>query len=93
MTREECHNLVKLWIEEGNIDYWKHYGKVELHRDIDRIYDDFENRTCNNCVHYKPALEYDCTVEGTCELDVCMDYENLSNMVSSSFGCNEWESK
>ena len=45
MNREEAHKKVKDWIDEvskpGKIGKW-HYGKFELHRDIDRLYDNFE---------------------------------------------------
>jgi len=37
MTREELHEKVKIWIDEKeDISNKWHYGKLELHRDIDR---------------------------------------------------------
>ena len=48
---------------------------------------------CANCEYYIPDLEYDCEVEGKCDLDVAMDHEDLKDMVSSDFGCNEFKIK
>lgn len=42
MKRDEAHYHVKVWIDELAKQTAWHYGKVELHRDIDRIYDSIE---------------------------------------------------
>ena len=61
MTREDAHKQVDEWINdkiepEKNKQYangknytcgTSHYGRMELHRDIDKIYDDFENELQN----------------------------------------------
>ena len=81
MTREEAKEF------EYSLDVDGYYYKdVELI--IDKIYDDFESRTCENCTYlYRPDLTngiYRCennvvTIEdGEIELD---------------FGCNKWEAK
>jgi hypothetical protein len=52
---------------------------------IDKIYDDFESRTCENCKHYinKPIISY-------CNNDNSMAYNLEENLVRSD-GCNKWE--
>ena len=44
MTRDEAHSKVAEWIKEPTDKQvvW-HYGKIELHRDIDRIFDSLQN--------------------------------------------------
>jgi hypothetical protein len=53
MTRHEVHNKVKIWIDDMSEkpSTW-HYGKMELHRDIDRIYDALNSQDCKQCKHH-----------------------------------------
>ena len=85
--REEVHHKVKLWIDENVEDKkqaW-HYGKMELHRDIDRIYDNFESRKCESC---KFSWEDDKYKHLKC------GYINEDNMKDcSGHYCGQWESK
>ena len=44
MTRDEAHSKVKEWMrEETDKGQFWHYGRIELHRDIDRIFDSLQN--------------------------------------------------
>ena len=52
---------------------------------IDSIYDDFENRTCENCKYYDSFNES----SGMCA-NISIQFVNA---VDSDFGCNGWESK
>lgn len=65
------------------------YEHVEL--GLKMIYDDFENRTCENCKYSKQTIDfsqlYDCS-EGVGSLIGYGDY-----MVDKDFGCNKWVNK
>ena len=52
---------------------------------IDSIYDDFENRTCENCKYYDSFNES----SGMCA-NISIQFVNA---VDSDFGCNKWELK
>lgn len=108
MNREEAHKKVKEWIDEGSkpekIAKW-HYGKVELHRDIDRLYDNFEKYLSENhhvkcsCSFCKPVYEnqtcsnckyFNPNIKSS-RFSVCPRIGNTT--VPSDFCCNRWESK
>lgn len=86
MKREDAHNNVKEWIDNTMSSGNKtahHYGKIELHRDIDKIYDDFENRLCETCrYNYRGCGIQDSIIR---RLTVDPNFK--------TFGCNKWESK
>ena len=96
ISRDEAHRNVKEWIENihtkdvskiDSIGRW-HYGKIELHRDIDKIYDGFKSRVCKNCKHFKPReIDY----EETFISSACLELEIPS--ISEDFGCNKFEPK
>jgi len=56
MTKKEAHNF--MWEKEHEnpqLRWSNHVSIRALHDDlIDKIYDDFESRTCENCT-YKPC--------------------------------------
>lgn len=83
MIRNEAHNKVIEWIDDlsDKPSTW-HYGKVELHRDIDRIFDSLESRKCSNCrfsYRLRSGL-FDC--DKIQKLDLHKD-----------FCCNKWAEK
>lgn len=87
MTREDTKDIRNLWFGE----YIKYNT---LCRIIDNIYDDFESRTCANCKWFVPhRADIPNEFEGTCDAGVYMDGDNLGDMVSVDFGCNQWEKK
>ena len=91
MTRKETHKKVEEWISEdenesGETGLW-HYGKIQLHRDIDKIYDDFDGRICENC-------RFDCG-SYSCFKGIQRPLLSIINGFTKepSFGCTKWESK
>ena len=89
MTRYEALQCVNEWIKEqfdpDNIikTAW-HYGKCELKRDINRIYDSLDKEVCTNCKHYNDELG----IENKCKRNVIQDYANYNY-----FGCKLFERK
>jgi len=59
---------------------------------VDKIYDDFESRICENCIHFiKDKFNNN---ENTCISgcgDIAIGFDTV--YCSSDFGCIEWESK
>lgn len=77
MTREEAMKKAykeALQISAGN-------SSDSLSRLIDKIYDDFDSRTCGNC---EWGIDNVCTNDDT---PLCADF------VASTFGCNKFERK
>jgi len=59
---------------------------------IDKIFDDFESRTCENCKHWdEDDTGYGYKL-GYCEKDVGNGF-TIDNVTQHSFGCNRWEQK
>ena len=56
----------------------------EIQSFIDKIYDDFESRTCSNCKWRTPVSV--CMCETSELYDCCVDNIHV-------FGCNQWEQK
>lgn len=67
------------------------YNRVEYERIINKIYDDFESRTCENCKYF---AEWN---DGNGRLGVGDCIGNISISIESTvpdyFGCNEFEPK
>lgn len=75
MTREEAWEC---WLDKG--------GDVEVSDLVDKIYDDFESRTCENCKHsIKEAKKFS-------DVLFC-GYALKFAQVKKDFGCNEFKSK
>ena len=73
MTREEANQ--KLWATR-NINT---LSKVECDNILNEVYEDFENRTCNNC------KAKNCSIKR-----VLMELEEIN---PDYFSCNDWEQK
>ena len=58
----------------------KVYNIFEVHKMIDKIYDDFESMTCKNCKVEKCKIYY--ALVGVC-----------TNQELINFGCNKFEKK
>ena len=58
---------------------------------VNKIYDDFESRTCDNCKWF----DIDESIDPNNHFGWCNNKESccVSNICTLSFGCNEWESK
>ncbi len=84
MTRDEAHNKVIEWIDDlaDKPTAW-HYGKIELHRDIDRIFDSLESRKCDKCLYFSSS-GYGF---GLCSKGVSSDFK------IGTFYCNRWAEK
>ena len=73
MTREEFHEEV-----DSNADY---IGWHNAHELADKLYDDLDKMTCENCKHN--------FIDGIKE-----DYCHMNEQpVCDDFGCNRWVSK
>ena len=54
---------------------------------IDKIYDDFESRTCENCTYFTPPTKF---LFAACEKGVIENEELADNYEKTRFGCNKW---
>ena len=78
MNREKALWRVRPKTEQDDLKDVTHDTLVEVHNaTIDEIYDDFEQRTCENC-KYK-------------ERHKCIQRDNGMMLITSDFGCNRWE--
>jgi len=77
MTREEAKDLFRIDIDS--------YGKVKSPiSKVDKIYDDFESRTCENCKYNLNGIECNCNESVV---------EWLDTDTFPDFGCNKFERK
>ncbi len=80
MTREEAKKMFREDVDA--------YGKPKkIMTKIDKIFDYFENRSCENCKYYKKSISQDYE---TCFLIKNNGY-NLD--CDKDFCCNRWENK
>ena len=81
MTREEAianHELARSG-RKGE------FRRIEMIYNINKIYDDFESRTCGSCKYFNLAE--------TCTKEEFRDDGLLLVPYSKEFGCNKWEAK
>ena len=80
MTREEAQRAVNLikyrLVYDANSSLNKPNRNI-----IDDIYDDFENRTCENCHFYRKSIRW------------CSESVEIKGYIDKDFGCNKWEEK
>lgn len=86
MTREEAKQA-KPYTELPN---GTHFSRHSFQLLIDKIYDDFEARTCESCRYsnIEPYIEE----YGECEKGYGW-YWNSHMEIGKDFGCNKWEAK
>ena len=91
MTREE-RKQDTFGNEERKTMYSGHYEYAD--EVIDKIYDDFESRTCGSCkysIYHKEQDILECSRNSqwcwSCNAEISMVE------VVNDFGCNKWESK
>ena len=87
MTRKEAISHIRLILSyDGTFD------EKDAENLINKIFDDFENRTCKNCRYYKKGYCHHsdiCYWVGSSSKEgICVDYLYLKN-----FGCNKFEKK
>ena len=63
--------------------YMLNDGLYDNEEVINKIYDDFESRTCENCKYYEFISSVDSYF--------CTNKESSAKFVSSDFGCNRFE--
>ena len=96
MIREEAY----IWNENAHDEKYSTVQEMEesIHYLLKRIYDSFENRTCENC-KYTDDEYFDLFCINP---DVINQHDHLFGdgqsmydnfKVSANFGCNKWESK
>lgn len=87
MTRQEAKRKLFELIESGFINF----NEKGL---IDSIYDDFENRNCENCKHYNPS-NYDLKEDILDQWIECANlYVETRELIQlKDFCCNKWETK
>ena len=83
MTREEALNIKKTYYDEGDIIITdKEVINIkEFNEKINKIYDDFESRTCENCKTYYKTRHKNYKCEHA--IDICY----------LDRGCSLWEFK
>ena len=95
MTRETLKDFL-IQIEEAPSpsNRWKPDLVCEM---VDKIYDDFESRTCENCKHsysssiVNPTHCSEVTFPYFNEVDA--EWEDMSMEITKDFGCNKFERK
>lgn len=61
---------------------------------IDKIYDDFESRTCESCKYWNPSEESILESNGDGYIDCDIVYAESNGTINkSNFCCNKWEQK
>ena len=84
MTRQEHKNITYEWVG----DEWEMLGRVEVESVIDKIFDDFDSRTCTNCAHYEDSDEF----RGIDWISCAMLYaEPMNGFHMDTFTCSEFE--
>ena len=83
MTREEAY----IWNENSHDEKYSTVQEMEesIHYLLKRIYDSFENRSCENCIHYKQSSTH---IYKTCYANKVNGF-NLESDID--FYCNKWE--
>lgn len=91
MTREKAKDKIHRHV--GN-------GLSVAMKTVDEIYDNFENRTCENCKHFSIEHKISDKLYGICVIGVAQlpnDYSTRrhvpDNINNGNFGCNKWEGK
>ena len=72
MTRNEA---------KENLYYGIQFDTLKIDKFIDKVYDDFESRTCKSCKYFTSSPntnKYDCCEKGIADTSI-------------SFCCNKWE--
>ena len=89
MKREEAHiEIDKLsYFDDGNLLVMA----VDTEKLVNKIYDDFESRTCENCL-FKQEREYQCTNLHINDKHPLKEADYWLH-VNKDFGCNKWEAK
>ena len=84
MTREEAKTMFRIDIDS--------YGKPKaVMSKVNRIYDEFESRTCESCEWGMPIDNKDILL---CGAAVCLGLDEYGQyVVTKGFGCNKWEEK
>jgi hypothetical protein len=84
MTSEEAYKLMLIDL-----------GKIGIGI-VDKIYDDFESRTCSNCKFCEVEYIEDATKYLQCINENSLLYMTSINDINDThkdFGCNQWENK
>ena len=90
MTREEA---IKEHREIDKNNKWFNYD-LQLLGLIDKIFDDFESRTCENCIHWNVSEESKLDGNGDGFIDCMIIYaESFGSIDYKNFGCNKFERK
>lgn len=91
MDREEALGKVAPYLSAISEER-EPFKKINLGKElINKIYDDFESRTCENCIFALPLnLDKDKQYEFKCRLG---HSDKLLNTVNKDFCCNKFERK
>ncbi len=81
MKRDEAKQLVRK--AHFNIEDPNKMGELA----VDKIYDDFESRTCENCKHNTYEAEF----KHNCDHDDVFDSYEGECLIPYDFSCNRWE--
>lgn len=92
MTKDEAKKLVLHNLVFGEADGRNFIDDDNVLILIDKIYDDFESRTCSSCEH-----SFESEYAGWLDCNKCCGeevvYGTSDTVVSRSFMCNKWEKK
>ena len=80
MKREEALTI----LDQAVIDIFLNDKSSDpIYNMIDRIYDDFESQTCDNCKHWAKDIRM-------CDNKDSFAYDSKATVVKGD-GCNKWE--
>ena len=97
MTREEAKKTIESLIpNSGSESYNKALSKANKawKMRINKIYDDFESRTCESCKHKTKNGRYQATNKTIYECKLKVSFgTNPTRAIKLTDGCNNWEAK
>ena len=88
MNREEAKEYFRINYESPDGDYALDAEDTEYV--IDKVYDDFESRTCVNCKYLNITLISDFML---CDKKVSSTHGTWKSEINKDFGCNKFKRK
>jgi len=87
MTREEAFSFIHKTLQDKTINYFH-----LKHIIVNKIYDYFESRTCENCKHYQEHT-YHSSIKTEATKTTIIRCQELHINKGKDFGCNKWEKR
>ena len=83
MDRKSSKSITYEWVR----DEWEMIGRIEAEELVDRIYDDFDSRTCSNCKFNYDIENGDLACANEYMIAEFNTYPQFPLVVEGDFGC------